>query len=112
MPWCRIRLYNPDVALAPKLYEYMAAGKAIVASSIGQLNDVLEDGRNGLLVPPGDAQAMADALYRLVLDPALAGQLGEQARHDAVQKHSWTQYVTRLEQLFVEAIEERSSAVR
>ncbi len=95
-----------------KLYEYMAAGKAIVASSIGQLNDVLEDGRNGLLVPPGDAQAMADALYRLVLDPALAGQLGEQARHDAVQKHSWTQYVTRLEQLFVEAIEERSSAVR
>ncbi len=95
-----------------KLYEYMAAGKAIVASSIGQLNDVLEDGRNGLLVPPGDVASMAAALSRLILDPALAGRLGEQARLDAVRKHSWSHYVTKLEQLFAEVLDEHSPAIR
>ncbi len=89
-----------EMWLSPlKLFEYMASGKAIVASACGQVLDVIEDGRNGLLVPPGDAQAMADALRRLMDDPELRDRLGRSARQDAVEKHSWEGYVNRLEQV-------------
>ena len=103
-----------DIAVAPyprldhelwlsplKLYEYMASGTVVVASEGGQIMDVIEDGRNGLLVPPEDPAALADVLKKLIGDPDLRSQLGKQVREDAVQKHSWQQYLTRLEQLLV-----------
>jgi glycosyltransferase involved in cell wall biosynthesis len=94
-----------DLWLSPlKLFEYMASGKAVIASAVGQLTDVVHDGRNGLLVPPGDVPAMTAALLRLVGDPALRSQLGQQARQDAVQKHSWEHYVSRLERVFLAVI--------
>ena len=44
-----------EMWLSPmKLFEYMASGKAIVASSMGQIKDIIKDGENGLLVPAGD----------------------------------------------------------
>ena len=94
-----------DLWLSPlKLFEYMASGGAIIASSVGQLTDVVQDGRNGLLVPPGDAPAMAGALTRLIDDSALRARLGQQAREDAVRKHSWKTYISRLERLFAAVI--------
>ncbi|HRQ40431.1 MAG TPA: glycosyltransferase family 4 protein [Chloroflexota bacterium] len=90
-----------DLWLSPlKLYEYMAAGTAVIASAVGQLTTVIQDGQNGLLVPPGDVSAMASALQRLLQDPAFCAQLGHQARQDAEQKHSWEHYLSRLERLF------------
>ncbi len=90
-----------DLWLSPlKLYEYMAAGTAVVASAVGQLTEVIQDGRNGMLVPAGDASAMAMALQQLLQNHDLRAQLGRQARADAVQKHSWEHYLARLEQLF------------
>jgi glycosyltransferase involved in cell wall biosynthesis len=99
-----------DVAVAPypepaqplwlsplKLFEYMAAGTAIVASATGQLVRVVEDGRNGLLVLPGDVSAMAAAIDKLIANRKLRIRLGRQARRDAEAKHSWPQYVARLE---------------
>lgn len=83
-----------------KLFESMAAGKAIVASAVGQLTDVIADGHNGLLVAPGVSQALAAALQRLLDDPALRQRLGEQARADAVRNHSWAHYLTCLERIF------------
>lgn len=89
-----------ELWLSPlKLFEYMASGVAVVASRLGQLTDVLQDGRNGLLVPPGDARAMAAAVARLLDDATLRARLGRQAREDAVRKHSWEQYVARLERV-------------
>lgn len=108
-----------DVALVPvpkmenemwlspmKLFEYMAAGKAVVASALGQIVDVLRDGENGLLVPPGDDAALAQAVCRLIADAPLRERLGWQAREDAVRYHSWEQYLSRLEAVFVEAATE------
>lgn len=102
-----------DIAVAPvpnsiqnmwlsplKVFEYMAAGTAIAASSIGHLTEVINDGENGLLVPPGDAAALTAALERLLADANLRSRLGRQAREDAVRNHSWEQYFTRLERLF------------
>jgi glycosyltransferase involved in cell wall biosynthesis len=83
-----------------KLFEYMASGKAIVASSIGQLTDVIRDGENGLLVPPGDVSALADALKKLIGDAGLNSKLSAQAREDAERKYSWESYLSRLERVF------------
>jgi glycosyltransferase involved in cell wall biosynthesis len=83
-----------------KLFEYMASGKAIVASSIGQLTDVIRDGENELLVPPGDASAVANALERLINDAGLSSKLSAQAREDAERKYSWESYLSRLERVF------------
>jgi glycosyltransferase involved in cell wall biosynthesis len=97
-----------ELWLSPlKLYEYMAAGKAIIASAIGQINNVIRDGQNGLLVPPEDVSAMATAMQRLINDPGVRTQLSQNAREDAVRKHSWEQYISRLERVFEAVVEGR-----
>jgi glycosyltransferase involved in cell wall biosynthesis len=94
-----------DLWLSPlKLFEYMSSGTAIVASKVGQVAQVLQDECNGLLVPPGDSAAMAVAFERLIADPELRLRLGAQARADAVNKHSWERYVSRLERIFAAVI--------
>jgi glycosyltransferase involved in cell wall biosynthesis len=101
-------LVRMDVAVAPypplagfyfsplKLFEYMAAGRPIVASDIGQLQQLIEDGVNGLLCPPGDAPALAHALERLRRDEDLRQRLGHAARATAEQEHSWDGVVDRV----------------
>jgi glycosyltransferase involved in cell wall biosynthesis len=92
-----------EMWLSPmKLFEYMAAGKAVVASAMGQIVNVVRDGENGCLVPAGDAEALAAAINRLIGDPALRERLGRQAREDAEKDHSWEQYLSRLEQILKE----------
>jgi len=87
-----------EMWLSPmKLFEYMASGKAVVASAMGQIKDVIRDSQNGLLVPAGDETALANAINRLIEDASLRAQLGKQAREDAVMMHSWEQYLSRLE---------------
>jgi glycosyltransferase involved in cell wall biosynthesis len=93
-----------EMWLSPmKLFEYMASGKAVVASALGQILDVVRDGENGLLVPPGDEAALAQAVSRLITEMPLRERLGWQAREDAVRFHSWEQYLSRLEAVFVDA---------
>lgn len=66
--------------------EAMASGCAVVASRTGALPEIVTDGQTGLLVPPGDATALASALQRLVSDPLLQARLGQGARDAAVQR--------------------------
>lgn len=94
-----------DVAVAPypapassdghyfsplKVYEYLAAGIAVVASAIGELPDLL-DGGKGLTVPPGDVPALATALGALADDPALRESLARSGREAVVAGHGWQQ---------------------
>ncbi len=62
------------------LVEAFCRGRPAVASSVGGIVDLVHDGENGLLVPPQDPQALADALVRLLSDPAQAGRLAGGAR--------------------------------
>lgn len=97
-----------DLWVSPmKLFEYMAAGKTLVASAVGQIAEVISDGYNGLLVRPGDPTALATALERLLNDSALCSRLGLQAREDAVREYSWERYVSRLECLYAAVIARR-----
>lgn len=87
-----------------KLFEYMAAGKAIVASAVSQARDVLENGETGLLVKPADSEAFSGAITSLLNDPAERRRLGLNARKRAEEKHSWQQYVCRLEELYRQVV--------
>jgi glycosyltransferase involved in cell wall biosynthesis len=87
-----------DMWLSPmKLFEYMASGKAVIASAMGQIVNVVNDGENGLLVPAGDKDALANSINKLIANPELRDTLGKQAREDALKNHSWEQYIPRLE---------------
>jgi phosphatidylinositol alpha-mannosyltransferase len=59
------------------LIEAMAAGTPVVASAIDGYRNVATDGRDALLVPPGDADALATALGKVLADDSLAASLGE-----------------------------------
>lgn len=87
-----------------KLYEYLAAGKAVVASRDGQIAEVVRDGDNGLLVEPGNTDALAKAMIRLLNDPAERERLGGNARRQAVEHHSWDHYIRRLEETYWKAL--------
>jgi glycosyltransferase involved in cell wall biosynthesis len=65
--------------------EAMLAGRAVVASDVGGLRDVVEDGATGLMVPPGDPAALAAALDTLLGDPERRRQMGEEGRRHARQ---------------------------
>jgi glycosyltransferase involved in cell wall biosynthesis len=79
-----------------KLFEYMAMGKAIAASALDQIADVLEHGRTALLVKPGDPRELADAVQRLAADEQLRIELGRNARETALARHTWRQNARRV----------------
>ena len=79
-----------------KLFEYMASGRAIVASAVGQIAEVLVDERSALLVPPDDPDALCRAIVRLVDDACLRARLGRAARGSAEQCHTWRQNAERV----------------
>jgi len=104
-------LRSMDIAVAPypalpefyfsplKLYEYMAASVPVVASRIGQIDGLLRHEQNGLLCPAGDAQALAQALERLVDDPVLRSALGTAGRATVIRDHTWDAIAERILQL-------------
>jgi glycosyltransferase involved in cell wall biosynthesis len=79
-----------------KVFEYMAAGRAIVASDLPALREVLQDNVNALLVPAGDAGALAAAVQRLIDDPHLANRLARAGFAQAAQ-FDWSRRAERLE---------------
>lgn len=101
-------LASMDVAVAPypaleqfyfsplKIFEYLAAGRPVVASRIGQVTELLRDGVTGLLVRPGDAGELAGALATLAADRGRAARLGAAGRAEVLRAHSWDATVHRL----------------
>jgi glycosyltransferase involved in cell wall biosynthesis len=84
------------------LIEALATGRPVVATAAGGPLDIV-DPRGGILVPVGDARAMAHALEKIVLDPALALQMGSFNR-SAVEAHEWGTVVTRLEAVYEQVL--------
>ena len=84
-----------------KLFEYMAAGRAIIASDLPSIREVLQHERNAVLVPPGDPAAMARSVQRVAADRDLAMRIARQA-FDDVADYSWERRAARLEALLDE----------
>jgi glycosyltransferase involved in cell wall biosynthesis len=95
-----ISFFNGHGGSPLKIYEYMAAGKAIVATRTGQIAEVIQDERNGILVEAGNRDELAEAMIRLLKDSHFREQLGREARRQAVEYHSWTQYARQLEEIY------------
>jgi len=100
-------LAGADAAVAPypageqyfsplKVVEYLAAGLPTVAAAVGDLAELFDDGRELLLVPPGDDDALARALIRLHDDPPLRSVLARGGRAAAVERCSWRGVVERV----------------
>jgi glycosyltransferase involved in cell wall biosynthesis len=83
--------------------EGFAHGLAVVATPVGAIPDVIENERNGLIVPLGDVDALASALRRLIQDSCLRYRLGTAARHDHTNKYDIGAYVPRLSAIWYEA---------
>jgi glycosyltransferase involved in cell wall biosynthesis len=72
-----------------KIFEYMAMGKGIVASRLGQIGEVLVDEDTALLVEPGNVRELAAAIERLIESEELRKRLGARAREVAEREHTW-----------------------
>jgi glycosyltransferase involved in cell wall biosynthesis len=81
---------QPQFYFSPlKVLEYMAAGLPVVASRIGQIQELIRDGETGLLCEPDDAIALAERLRQLRGDPGLRSKLGTAARDAVLKNHTW-----------------------
>lgn len=87
---------SPFFGSPTKLFEYMAMGKAIAASALDQIAEVLEHERTALLVKPGDPQDLTAAIQRLAADPRLRVELGRNSREAALSRHTWRQNARRV----------------
>jgi len=88
---------NPDgtpfFGSPTKLFEYMAMGKAIIASDLDQIGEVLEHEKTALLCQPGDVPGLCDAIKRLIGDAELRSLLGRNARKEVTEKYTWELHV-------------------
>jgi len=111
-----VRLYNEaQILVSPSLYEgfglpaaeAMACGTPVIATTAGAFPEVIEQGVSGLLVPPGDAGALKDAIDRVLDDPSLRRQLGQEARRRIVEHFSWRETAVRTDALYREVLRGR-----
>jgi len=83
---------SPFFGSPTKLFEYMAAGKPIVASDLDQIGDVLRDGL-AVLVRPGDAADLARGLREVAESPTRRAELGARARARVLERYTWRHHV-------------------
>lgn len=88
-----------------KLFDYKAAGLAIIASGANGEPAALEHGRTGWIVPPCDVAALTEAIVLLSSNPELRKSLGQAARIDAENRHGWQHTARELEKIFANVIE-------
>ncbi len=96
-------LCSRNEGMGRALVEAMACGKPVVASRVGGIPDVVEEGMTGLLVPPEDPPAVAEAIRTLAADPARRHQMGERGRERA-RLFSLARMIEKLEKMYTEVL--------
>ncbi|MGA9977918.1 MAG: glycosyltransferase family 4 protein [Candidatus Sulfotelmatobacter sp.] len=95
-PHVRMPDGQPFFGSPTKIFEYMAMGKAVVASNLDQIGQVLKHEHSAWLVEPGDVAELASAVVLLSRNPALRNRLGQNARASALAGHTWQQNAERV----------------
>jgi glycosyltransferase involved in cell wall biosynthesis len=98
IPW--LKHPNNERGTPQKLFEYMTAGLPVVASDLSFIGEVVRRTNCGLLVPPGDPDALAAAIERLLKDPIRAREMGECGRRAVAEQYSWSTQSERLLSLY------------
>lgn len=100
---------NPDgtpfFGSPTKLFEYMAMGKAIVASGMDQMLEVLENEKTALLIEPGNVMELISALSKLVADEKVRSTLGNNARDEACENYTWAIHTKKIVDKLAEIME-------
>ena len=107
-------LTHATVFACPSLYEplgivnleAMACGTAVVGSRVGGIPEVVADGETGLLVPPADPGALAEAMNLLVADQGLAAEMGLRGRARAEAEFGWAAIAAQTAALYAELADE------
>lgn len=94
------------------IIEALAAGRPVVATAVGGVADVVDDGVTGFLVDPGDTDAMADRLARLASDPELAASLGAEGSRRMTERYAVRRLVDDVDALYRRLLAHRSSRAR
>jgi len=81
----------------------MAFGKPVVASALGGIPELLQHGDTGVLVPPGDAAAVAEWVLRLLDDEELAAGLGSRARQSALERFDARDTARRVQEILLDS---------
>jgi glycosyltransferase involved in cell wall biosynthesis len=92
------------------LLEALRFERPVIASGIGGITDIVEDGRTGLLVPPGDPRALAAAISSLAADPDRARSLASAGRALARERFGWAEVIRSTNRTYRSAVEGRRSA--
>jgi len=79
-----------------KIFEYMAMGKAIIASKLGQIKDIIEHNKNGYLINPGEPEELADSINFLLNEHEFRKTLGINARKTAERNYSWDNHTDKI----------------
>lgn len=82
------------------LIEALSYGRAVIASAAGGITDIVKDDRSGILVPPGDAPALGQAIAALARDPQRLQRLGRDGRDFVQERFGWTGVIDRLAGLY------------
>ena len=85
-----------------KLFEYLASGKPVIASRLGQIGEIIKDGETGLLVQPGDAEELAQSIERLADDAAARQRIGANGRAMVASRFTWRRNAARVFDAFGE----------
>ena len=92
--------------------EAMAAERPIVATRVGGVADVVDDGSTGILVPAGDVEALSDAMVQLARDPELRARMGARGRQQAVARFGYERLVDEIDRLYTSTVAtKRASAL-
>jgi glycosyltransferase involved in cell wall biosynthesis len=91
-----------------KLFEYLAAGLPVVAAELGEIPHCVRAEETGLLYPPGDVEALADALAMLIVDRERAVALGRNGREHVLRHHTWSSNARAVAALVTELTEQPS----
>lgn len=86
-----------------KLFEYMAAGKPVIASRVGQIKEIITDNYDGLLVEADNIEHILEKSFQLIKDKALRKRLGENARKTIEQKYTWKHTANKISKLLGDA---------
>lgn len=96
-----------EEALGTAFLEAMATGRAVVGCRVGGVPEVVEDGKTGLLVPPGDPAALAEAIRSLLADGELRARMGAAGRQSVMARYSVEEMCRRMWELYRSLLLER-----
>jgi len=80
---------QPFFGSPTKLFDFMALGRPIVASRLEQIGEIIDDGKTGILVEPGDLGSLVAGVKRVIDSPDMGVEMGNAAQSEALQLHTW-----------------------